>query len=160
VRQSSVNTQFVDFIPDILEEGTLYISDKYSIASHKCCCGCGSEVVTPLSPTDWQIKRVGRLVSLHPSIGNWSFPCRSHYYIKSNRVQWAGDMRQEDINAGIAIDRQNKAHYYASRTRARGDPCSGNVVKPRESNVSDKRPGSWWSRLWSSFVEYFLGRYD
>lgn len=95
--------------------GVLYVSQKHAIASHKCCCGCGNEVVTPLSPTDWQIKLEGPRVSLKPSIGNRSFPCSSHYYIRKNRIEWAGDMRQEDIDAGAAFDRQNKASYYANR---------------------------------------------
>ena len=32
----------------------------------------------------------GRTISLNPSIGNWSYPCRSHYWIKGNRVVWDG----------------------------------------------------------------------
>ena len=43
--------EFVEFIPDELKERTLYISHTYSTAVHKCCCGCGHEVVTSLSPT-------------------------------------------------------------------------------------------------------------
>jgi Family of unknown function (DUF6527) len=31
----------------------------------------------------------GRSISLDPSIGNWGFQCRSHYWIKNNRVVWA-----------------------------------------------------------------------
>ncbi len=33
-------------------ERTLYISIPYVTAAHKCPCGCGEEIVTPLSPTD------------------------------------------------------------------------------------------------------------
>jgi hypothetical protein len=79
---------FVEFLPDELESGKLYISMQYATASHKCCCGCGRDVVTPISPTDWQLAFDGRSLSLTPSIGNWSYPCRSHYWIRHNRVVW------------------------------------------------------------------------
>ncbi|RVD67411.1 hypothetical protein EN751_36940, partial [Mesorhizobium sp. M4A.F.Ca.ET.029.04.2.1] len=46
---------FVDFIPDELEVGVIYISRRYSTASHLCCCGCGREVVTPLNPAKWRL---------------------------------------------------------------------------------------------------------
>ena len=81
--------EFVEFIPDELKERTLYISITYCTAVHKCCCGCGREVVTPLSPASWQLIFDGKTVSLHPSIGNWSLPCQSHYFITKNNVVWA-----------------------------------------------------------------------
>lgn len=80
---------FVDSFPDRLEPGTVYISIPYAIVTHLCCCGCGSEAVTPLGPTEWKLTFDGESVSLHPSIGNWSFPCRSHYWIRNNTVEWA-----------------------------------------------------------------------
>ena len=47
--------EFVQAIPEKLEDGTLYVSMDYATVVHKCCCGCGREVVTPLSPTDWKL---------------------------------------------------------------------------------------------------------
>jgi hypothetical protein len=44
--------EFVEFIPDELKEGTIYVSIRFATATHLCCCGCGSRVVTPLRPTD------------------------------------------------------------------------------------------------------------
>jgi hypothetical protein len=35
----------------------------------------------PISPADWQLAYDGDTVSLTPSIGNWGFPRRSHYWI-------------------------------------------------------------------------------
>ena len=56
--------EFVEFIPEHLPEGTIYVSIRFATASHKCCCGCGKEVVTPLSPTDWKLTFDGETISL------------------------------------------------------------------------------------------------
>jgi hypothetical protein len=80
--------KFVKSVPDTLEDGVVYVSVEYASAIHKCCCGCDHEVVTPFSPTDWQLTFDGRSISLYPSIGNWSFKCQSHYWIRNNRVEW------------------------------------------------------------------------
>jgi hypothetical protein len=80
--------KFVKSVPDTLEDGVIYVSVEYASAIHKCCCGCGHEVVTPFSPTDWQLAFDGRSISLCPSIGNWSFKCQSHYWIRNNQVKW------------------------------------------------------------------------
>ena len=45
--------RFVAVIPDELEDRVLYVSIEYTTVMHTCCCGCGSEVATPLSPTGW-----------------------------------------------------------------------------------------------------------
>ena len=71
--------EFVEFIPDELEQGTVYVSIRFATASHLCVCGCGNKVVTPIRPTDWTLTFDGKTISLNPSIGNWSFPCQSHY---------------------------------------------------------------------------------
>ena len=81
-----IHYKFVDLIPNDLEYGVIYISIKYSTAIHKCMCGCGNEVVIPISPNDWQLLFDGETVSLYPSIGNWNFRCRSHYWIVNNKI--------------------------------------------------------------------------
>ncbi|WP_394708476.1 DUF6527 family protein [Desulfuromonas acetoxidans] len=95
-----------------MEQGVLYISLEYKTAAHKCCCGCGNKVVTPLLPTDWTLHNHGATVSLHPSIGNWSFDCKSHYLIKRNRVVWCGQWSEKRIEAGRARDLRIKKNYY------------------------------------------------
>ena len=80
--------EFVEYIPAHLENGVIYVSFVFATVVHKCCCGCGNEVVTPISPTDWQLIFDGKSISLYPSIGNWGFACRSHYWIECNRVKW------------------------------------------------------------------------
>ena len=57
------------------------------------------EVVTPLNPAKWRLTERGGAVSLHPSVGNWSFPCQSHYWIDGNRVRWAAAMAPHVIAA-------------------------------------------------------------
>lgn len=97
MRVNQVLPKFVEFIPDHLEDGVLYISERFRTCSHKCCCGCGEEVVTPLSPAEWRLTREGELVSLWPSVGNWDYACRSHYVIRRNQVKWAGAMNSKQI---------------------------------------------------------------
>ena len=55
--------EFVDFIPDELEQGTIYISIRFATASHFCLCGCGNKVVTPIRPTDWTLILPKRVLS-------------------------------------------------------------------------------------------------
>lgn len=93
----TIKPQFVELIPREIQDGVLYISEKYNTAIHNCCCGCGMKVVTPLSPVRWRLIREGSLVTLRPSIGNWNFPCHSHYWIRRNRVEWAGSMTDKEI---------------------------------------------------------------
>ena len=104
--------QFVEAIPENLEFGVLYVSMTYATAIHQCACGCGREVVTPFSPTDWKLSFDGENVTLEPSIGNWNFPCRSHYWIRGGKVRWAGSMSQRLIDEGRTRDRALKANYY------------------------------------------------
>jgi hypothetical protein len=78
--------KFVELIPEVIEENVLYLSITYRTAIHKCACGCGNEVVTPLSPKGWRMTFDGQTISLYPSIGNWNFECQSHYWIKSNQI--------------------------------------------------------------------------
>lgn len=114
---NSVNHQFVRYVPDDLSEGIVYISIEYATASHKCCCGCGGVVITPLSPTDWRLIYDGQSISLDPSIGNWNSPCRSHYWIEENRVRWAPTWSRREIDDGRNKDRAAKSAYFQERHR-------------------------------------------
>lgn len=81
--------EFVEFIPEELQEGTLYVSMKYHIAIHNCACGCGLKTVTPFSPSGWFLHFDGDTVTIDPSISNYQYPCKSHYFIRNNKVVWA-----------------------------------------------------------------------
>jgi hypothetical protein len=110
--QHRVEHEFVEFIPQDLSPDTIYISTTYATCSHLCLCGCGNKVVTPLAPTEWRLTFDGEHISLHPSIGNWSFDCQSHYWIENSRVLWARAWTKEKIKANRARDRHNKQRYY------------------------------------------------
>lgn len=80
-------------IPEQLEFGIIYISEKYSVAIHLCVCGCGKEVVTPFNDVnEWNLIKEGEsIVSLTPSIGNWRGEKPSyhvHYYVTRNKIVW------------------------------------------------------------------------
>jgi hypothetical protein len=103
---------FVNSIPDIIQDGILYISIEYSTIIHKCCCGCGGEVVTRLSPIDWKMTYDGRTISLFPSVGNWSFECQSHYWITNDQVIWAKQWSKEEINECRNQEEFVRSHAY------------------------------------------------
>jgi len=96
--RKSVNHKFVEQIPDVLEYGVVYISISHRVAIHKCICGCGDEVVTPFAPYGWRLSFDGETVSLSPSIGNWNFECRSHYWIRNNQVVFAESFDEKFSN--------------------------------------------------------------
>jgi len=100
--------RFVEFIPEILEDNTLYISIEYRSAAHKCICGCGNRVVTPITPNDWKLIFDGKTVSLSPSIGNWNFDCKSHYWIENNKIKLASRWTEREIEAGRKNDSVKK----------------------------------------------------
>ena len=89
--------EFIEFVPDVLEDGILYVSVLHCSAIHKCVCGCGNEVVTPISPDDWQLSFNGKSVSLRPSIGNWNFECKSHYWITNNEIKHASTWKEYQL---------------------------------------------------------------
>lgn len=151
MRQDQLTHEFVEFIPDHrqLQDGTIYVSILYAIAVHKCCCGCGEEVVTPLSPNGWQLTFDGETISLYPSIGNWDLPCRSHYWIRQDRVQWAPKWSQKEINSQRTYETQKHKQHY------RGDELL--VEKGKNPNsarhVENKSEQSFWTSLFKRFFK-------
>ena len=109
---AAMKHKFVDVIPENLEDEVLYISIKYATAIHLCACGCKNEVVTPFSPTDWQFIFDGKTVSLSPSIGNWSFKCQSHYFIKNDEFVFMRRWTNKEIKDGRKKDKKRKSRYF------------------------------------------------
>jgi hypothetical protein len=111
-RAVAVRHEFVEYIPAELRDGVVYVSIQFATAVHRCCCGCGNYVVTPITPTDWKLIFDGETISLDPSIGNWSFPCRSHYWIRRNQVKWAAQWSHREIEVGRTLEQRAKENYY------------------------------------------------
>lgn len=156
MRTNDIRPCFVEFIPEHMEEGVLYISERYRTCSHKCCCGCGEEVVTPLSPSEWKLTREDDLVSLWPSVGNWEYACRSHYVIGRNRVKWAGAMTARQVANVQRRDADDLAHMVAQRNAEKDSEVllacddAPQPPAPLASAEMDARPTRrWYKRLLS-----------
>jgi hypothetical protein len=134
-RVEHVRGEFVEFIPKTLENGVLYISHKYKTASHLCCCGCGSKVVTPLKPGGWQLSTKGSGIMLYPSIGSWNLPCQSHYWIRANRIVWAPQWSKAEAEAGRINDQRARERYF------------------------DASPNQVTESLWRRIVNWFLQKF-
>lgn len=118
-KTEKLENNFVTAIPETLQDGILYISIEYATVAHLCCCGCGREVVTPLTPTDWKLTYDGVTCSLNPSIGNWSFPCKSHYWIRDGKIRWAEQWSEDQIQAGRDHDLRVKGRQYVNKTETK-----------------------------------------
>ena len=144
-RMLTLTHEFVEFLPDTLEDGKVYISIPYATVTHRCCCGCGNEVVTPLTPTDWKLIFDGQTISLDPSVGNWSFPCQSHYWIKKNNVKWDHQWSDAEVAAGRAHDQASKQDYFGtSIPTLEGAAERGSMHKKRMSLLDLCRKLKWW----------------
>lgn len=145
MRLQRVQHQFVEFVPEKLEPGKLYVSLEYNTANHLCACGCGSEVVTILGPTDSSITYNGRGVSISTSIGNSNFPCKSHYWIEDNRVLWESRMTPQ-------LTALSRARDKAAKEREYGRPVEARVTRAPEQTWAQSPPvneekKSWWRGL-------------
>lgn len=69
---TKLTTELVEFIPDDLEQGKIYVSLRFGCAIHLCACGCGLQTVTPFNPPNgWNLSLdENNDVTLSPSIGN------------------------------------------------------------------------------------------
>lgn len=139
-RRMKLTHEFVEYIPDCLADGVIYVSIPYATAVHKCCCGCGNEVITPITPTDWELTFDGQSISLSPSIGNWNFACKSHYWIRRNRIIWAPSWSRERINFGRAFDALVKERYFESAKAWRPNDTTTGIEqqeedKPKENHL-------------------------
>lgn len=142
-RAVTLKHEFVEYIPDHLEKNTIYVSAAFATVVHKCCCGCENEVITPLSPTDWKLTFDGRSISLYPSIGNWNFACKSHYWIESNRVIWARAWSQKEINATRAYGLFVKK---VLSTRVNTESVDSAIVQA-SSSAAARQPDRLWQKL-------------
>jgi hypothetical protein len=132
-RLNRVEHRFVEFVPDPLEPGIVYVSVEYATVVHLCCCGCGNKVVTPLSPAQWKLNYDGEAISLTPSVGSGALACNSHYFITRNEVRWAKPLTKQETAAALRRDQSVTQKHYVPEPAATGHP----------------RKQKWWRRLWS-----------
>jgi hypothetical protein len=145
VKQTIITSQFVEFIPNTIEEGIIYITMTYATAVHKCCCGCGQEVVTPFTPTDWKLIFDGETVSLNPSIGNWGFDCRSHYWIRENKVIWSSQWSQQAVKRGRANNQAEKKRFFGDKSKSANEDPTGNREESADGKLSGAGRAKWKS---------------
>lgn len=144
MRLTKIRPEFVCLVPTVLEPGVAYVSMEYATVLHLCCCGCGNQVVTPLAPARWHLWFDGRTITLDPSIGNWSFPCQSHYWIEGNVVVWDRPFSRAEIERVRGRDRRAMERHAAL--------CDGEIRLPEKV----VRRGSWpdrvkgWLQGWGS----------
>lgn len=143
--------EVVTFIPETLQANTLYVTTDGDVAGHLCACGCGREVITPLSPMDWSITFDRCGATLSPSIGNWAFPCRSHYFIWDGTLVWAGDMSDKDIAQGRRRAKANKQMYYERLNEPKPTLHAGAPdYSLRRQRSAWERLVDWWRRRFGS----------
>lgn len=88
-RLNELEPVYVDFMPYQLEAGKLYISERFGTTSHLCPCGCQELVVMPINKEHgWNMTKNDGKITLRPSVGNFELPCKSHYYITENKIEW------------------------------------------------------------------------
>lgn len=153
-KRAAYTHQFVEHLPDKLEEGVLYVSVRYATSAHRCFCGCGREVVTPLHPTKWRLTFDGAAVSLHPSVGSWALPCKSHYWLQNGGIDWAEALTDREIRAVQGRDLRDQARYYAPPPTAAppttaappsGQTATADAPKPRSllSKIFGRQERKW-----------------
>lgn len=94
MRLNSLETVFVHRVPDKIEEGILYVCMECNLVVHLCPCGCGEKVVLPIDSNQWILSYDGSGITLLPSVGNYQFKCKSHYYIRNSEVVWIPKTKQ------------------------------------------------------------------
>ena len=125
-----IRPRFVEIVPEVLEPGILYVSLNHGSMVHLCACGCGNEVALPLTPVDWRLTYDGEDISLSPSVGSWSLPCRSHYIIGGGRVRWAGDWTDKEIEDGRQRDRRRKDERFGKAAKPDVPPAAQQPAPP------------------------------
>lgn len=129
-KRQTIRHEFVEFIPEALEEGVLYVSIPYATTTHECACGCGNKVVLPLHPTHWKLTFDGETVSLSPSVGNWGFPCQSHYWIERDRIRCAPKWSKEKVEAGRERDRSRRERWEVEQSNQGVEVVVNDIAPP------------------------------
>lgn len=142
MKRDVIVPEYVERFPPQLEQGVLYISESFSQAAHLCCCGCGTKIVTSLKPAKWKLTKSQGRISLWPSIGNSNAPCKSHYVITDNRVEWAGVMTRKLTERARARDQLDALRVY-------GPPAGTAPTYQAPAGLG------WGARIWRRLKSWF-----
>lgn len=115
---TEVTYAFVDSAPGQLEPGKIYISTRYRAIVHLCLCGCNEKVLLRLDPGEWSFTFDGRTISIHDSVGNVGLPCRSHYFVRRNRVDWLPPLLEVDPEVALGQRSARDEQRERSTTRS------------------------------------------
>jgi hypothetical protein len=93
---------------------------------------------------DWILIFDGKTISLDPSIGNWSFACQSHYWIKRNKIRWGSPFSEGKIATVRAYDSSTKEKYFGINS---GDdlPVVAEVQKQKLGGGLWAVTKRWWT---------------
>jgi hypothetical protein len=134
-RMTRLTHEFVEYVPEELDDGVVYVSVRWRVAVHSCCCGCGERVVTPLDPAQWTLLFDGQNISLKPSIAGGR--CNSHYVITTGKVRWEKPLSRQQRTIADGRDQAAlEARYGQDDHRSSG------------FDTRDTRKGSRWAGLW------------
>lgn len=129
--------EFVESFPAPLDLDGLYVSTKYATAAHLCPCGCGSDVVTKLSPARWTFIFDGE-VSLRPSVASTGIPCNSHYFITRGFVEWSRPLSAVQANRARDADRVAVDELRVDRPRPWPvRVCAGSGANSKRTGTGD-----------------------
>lgn len=119
---SKIELKHVEVVPKILEDGILYLSERFQVALHICPCGCGNKIVTPLGPYEWDFTEENGKPSLYPSVGNWQIPCKSHYWIMDGEIEWSYKWSEKMIAEGRRRDKANLEEHFRQKAKVQRNP--------------------------------------
>lgn len=139
--------EFVETFPTPMLPEVFYISLEYHTCAHLCACGCGNEVITPLSPAQWSFTYDGRDISVCPSVGNWTLPCRSHYVIERGQVEWVRPYTDAEVARNRSRDRSALARMDKGGGSEAQRPYSRVDAGQRAAVETNSKPDNALARL-------------
>jgi len=88
---------FIDSLPDAPDDpgSTIYIVGTAKLAKwavFRCPCGVRHRLEVPLMKSispHWTLRLRGGRATLWPSVSVDNDPCKSHFWLRENRVEWA-----------------------------------------------------------------------
>jgi hypothetical protein len=134
---------FVESFPDDLEPSMLYVSMDFASVAHKCACGCGLPIYTPLTPLGWRLIYDGESISLYPSLAHDGAPCRSHYWIQRNTIRWGNALSKEQAQHIHQSTMASLDRFYEQRAAPQAPVEQGALISAAPS-TQDPR----WKRIW------------